>query len=109
MNSFPELSKKPSDISFSNVEDPTLQQAGFLIRSGRIPILREYTLSYPVITEEDKELLEQFEEDNLGESFNWTHPISLTEYEAIFTDQLTFTIVEGTSYYSTTINLVIRM
>lgn len=98
------LTGKPSYIGygFTDVADPNASEVKgeeqFLPRSGRSPIMRKYTIKYPIITQADKAILETFQEDTVNYGalkFLWTDPVLGDVYDMRLSNLITFTAIKG--------------
>ena len=88
MATFPNI-EKPSGMTERTVKGQykTEFEAGYVQSRAKWTRSRKiFALSWTAMEDADKVLLEVFFDNNLGATFNWTHPVSSTTYTVRFVE-----------------------
>jgi len=111
---WPTLTSKPSwrGFKFEMIPDPNVQDASknsYIARSGRLPLYRRYTIPYPFLTQDDKDILEEFQSEKVfygSLEFLWTCPVTEEKYVMKLVKPIEFKALKGSSVrYSTEVEL----
>jgi hypothetical protein len=114
MADFPTLSREPNRSNFvqSLIQDPTLVsefENGYqIVRSKYSNVALKFEMTYSFLTNNDKDLLEEFEKDRsykVGE-FNWINPSDLKTYLVRFDENLKFTQETAEDFWNVKMVLV---
>jgi len=111
---FPVLSRNPISISFRRIPDPNVIRISannpVFGKSGRLPKRKEWIVTYNLLTETDKNILQTFEKETVKHGtlpFQWTNVGTKQSYKVKFSEPLKFEAVKGMEVrYNCTMKLV---
>ena len=66
---------------------------------------KQFSLSWGVMSDADKQTLQTFFDENIGGTFNWTHPLTNTTYTVRFSDDELLAIYVPVSWWKVDLNL----
>lgn len=111
---WPTLESEPTwkGFKWEKVADPNVQGisgSSFILRSGRSPIYTQVSIPYPLLTENDMDLLEAFQKDTIhyeALDFLWTFPITDEQYRMRLAAPMVFRAIRhAVIYYSTVVTM----
>lgn len=107
MASFPSLTYPPDPGSWQEtvLEDPTLRgrsEGGYTVTRSRFTaVKKKWKIKYPIVTDDDKDTLESFENTTVyygTESFTWYNHHTQTNYTVRFLTPIEFAKIPGKKY-----------